>query len=277
MTGWLVYERGNTERNAFFIERWMQAASRKGIKLVTVLLDEVLYGVQDDMLFLKLLLQDTRPDFVVMRAQEPLLSLHLERMGIPCHNDARVAAICNDKRATHQLFAGRLPMMDTAFVSLDRPAQPYPWPAVVKAAHGCGGRQVILAQDEEQYMAALRAFAPDEAVVQPVCDEPGKDLRVYVLGNQVVGAMLRHQEGDFRSNVGLGGGSHPVEMTDDIKFYVDLVLKEFSFGLAGIDFIFRQGKAVFNEIEDAVGTRMLYMHTDRDIASEYLDHIVSGL
>ena len=46
-------------------------------------------------------------------------------------------------------------------------------------------------------------------------------------------------------------------------------------GLVGIDFIYHQGRLVFNEAEDAVGTRMLYMHTARDIADEYLSLILS--
>ena len=51
----------------------------------------------------------------------------------------------------------------------------------------------------------------------------------------------------------------------------------FSFGLVGVDFLFHQGQLVFNEIEDAVGTRMLYMHTQLDIASDYLDWILNRM
>jgi glutathione synthase/RimK-type ligase-like ATP-grasp enzyme len=53
------------------------------------------------------------------------------------------------------------------------------------------------------------------------------------------------------------------------------VLRHFDTGLVGIDFIYHQGRLVFNEAEDAVGTRMLYMHTARDIADEYLSLILS--
>lgn len=277
MTGWLVYDPLNVARNRFFIDRWMQAAAGRQVDLRLVTSPEIAYGVTDNRLFLRCAGQDVKPDFVVMRAQHPVLSAHLEQMGIPCHNNARVADICNDKRKTHALFAGQLPMMDSAFLEPDSFHQPFPYPVVVKAAHGCGGRQIFLVSDDDQMMKARQAIAPDSLVVQPLSDETGKDLRVYVLDNRIIASMLRYSDSDFRSNVGLGGGSKPMALAPQVEAYVELVLQHFHFDLAGIDFIRHQGQWVFNEIEDAVGTRMLYMHTDEDIAKRYLDHILSRL
>lgn len=277
MNAWIVYDKDNVDRNTFFIDRWMEASKRRGIGLDLVLSQDIAWGVQDDQLMLQHKGAPARPDFVVMRAQHPLLSRHLEAMGIPCYNNSRVADICNDKRQTHSLFQGRLPMMDTAYVDQAAFARPFPYPVVVKAAHGCGGREVFLAEDEQAYHNALKAIAPDSAVVQPLCDEPGRDLRVYVLGDQIVATMMRYSDGDFRSNFGLGGNSKPMPLDAAERRMVDIVMQEFTFGLVGIDFIRQGGRWVFNEIEDAVGTRMLYMHTGRDIASDYLDLILSRL
>jgi len=41
----------------------------------------------------------------------------------------------------------------------------------------------------------------------------------------------------------------------------------------GIDFIFSDGKPYLNEIEDVVGTRMLYKLTDLDPAKMYIEYI----
>lgn len=277
MTGWLVYDADNTSRNEFFITRWMEAAARRKVKLELALSKGIAYGVGSDGLMLKLSGQDARPDFVVMRAQHPLLSLHLEQMGIPCYNNSRVASICNDKRQTHSLFYGKLPMLPTAYLEQHAFAHPFEYPVVVKAAHGCGGREVFLAEDEAALREAMKKLAPDSAVVQPLCDEPGRDLRVYVLGNNPIACMMRYSDGDFRSNFGLGGNSRPMPLEDRERAMVDLVLREFDFGLVGIDFIRHGGEWVFNEIEDAVGTRMLYLHTQRDIASDYLDLVLERL
>ncbi|NLD52921.1 MAG: hypothetical protein GX650_08475 [Clostridiales bacterium] len=277
MTGWIVYDADNVERNRFFIDRWMAAAKEAGIALSLVLTQQIAWGILNGQRFLKLSGQPVHPDFVVMRGAHPLLSEHLEAMDIPCFNPARTAAICNDKRRTHSLFSGLLPMMDTAFVECDRYQQPFPFPVVVKASRGCGGRQVYLAQDMVMYEAALQKVWPDSAVVQPLCSQPGQDVRVYVLNNRIIGAMQRQSASDFRSNVGLGANSSPVEPGKDIRRCVDVVLQKLDLVLAGVDFILHKGQPVFNEIEDAVGTRMLYMHTNRDIAADYLAVILTRL
>ncbi|MHC1785890.1 MAG: RimK family alpha-L-glutamate ligase [Christensenellales bacterium] len=274
MKGWLVYEARNVSRNRFFIDKWLAAAASRGVALRLVTTEDLCFGVAGGLPFLRLGDEDVLPDFIVMRAPLPLLSSQAESLGIAVYNEARLSAIANDKRETHRLFAGLLPMMDTAFVTPEAFRQPFPYPVVVKGAHGCGGRQVHLAADEAGYQAALSAISPDSAVVQPLCDTPGRDLRVYVLGDQIIGAMLRSSESDFRSNVGLGADSRPVPLPDAVRHFVEIVQSKFRIGLAGIDFIFQKGEPVFSEIEDAVGTRMLYMHTDRDIAADYLDLIL---
>ena len=57
---------------------------------------------------------------------------------------------------------------------------------------------------------------------------------------------------------------------------ITLVLKIASllkFDYIGIDFVFNEGKIVFNEIEDSVGARMVYEKTDIDILRLYCDYI----
>lgn len=277
MTGWLIYEAFNVERNRFFIDRWMAAAQARSVDLRLVTTDQLAWGIRGGAPFLELPGGGPAPGFIVMRAPLPLLSAHAESLGIPVFNGARLSLIANDKRRTHQLFSGVLPMMDTAFVDAQSYRQPFPWPVVVKAAGGCGGRQVYLARDEAGYRGALSRVAPDSAVVQPLCDSPGQDIRVYVLGGQVIACMQRWSDSDFRSNVGLGARSRPLPLPDDIRACVDEVVRRLDIGLCGVDFIRHQGRHLFNEIEDAVGTRMLYMHTGRDVASDYLGLILNRI
>ena len=228
MTGWLVYDPGNVDRNRFFIDRWIAAAEKRGVGLLLITTPSIAYGVRDNAPMLLLEGKPARPDFVVMRSQHPVFSAHLERMGIPCFNSARVAEICNDKRKTHALFMGKLPMMDSAFLTTDAFLQPFPCPVVVKAAHGNGGRQIYLARDAAEYDEARRRIYPDSLLTQPLCDAPGQDLRVYVLDDQVFATLMRYSDGDFRSNVGLGGASRPIPMPEDVRQYVALVMGTFT-------------------------------------------------
>lgn len=276
-TGWLVYRPEETARNRAFIDRWMAAAQAQGARLSLVTADRLRWGIRNGAAFAAAQDGAPWPDFCVMRLNDPVLTETLERAGIPCFNDSRTARICNDKRLTHLLFQGRVPMMDTVFAQPGVPC-PFPFPAVVKAAHSAGGRHVFWCADEQAYQAALAQCLPDAALAQPACDTPGRDVRVYVVGNRIVQTMMRFStDGDFRSNLGQGGDAVPFKLPGEARSYVDTVLSEFSFGLAGIDFIFHRGQLLLNEIEDAVGTRMLYIHTDVDAAALYLAHILSVL
>jgi len=273
---WLVYERNNIARNQFFIDRWYDAARVRGVGIKLIAEDEIVCGIKENKP--SILHQDglVLPDAAVMRLNMPILTAHMEKMGIPCFNNEKVARICNDKRLTHQAVSGIAPMMDTAFLHGHEEKPPFPYPFIVKGAHGCGGRQVFLVQDQESFRLALETIQPDNALAQPVCDTPGKDVRVYVLGNRIIKVMMRFSLSDFRSNINQGGSSVPYELAaDDLKM-VYKIMSLFDFGLVGIDFIFHQGRLLFNEIEDAVGTRMLYANSI-DIVSEYFDLILARL
>lgn len=274
---WLVYDRDNIPRNQFFIDRWLAAGRERGVQVSVVTREEIRFGIRDSLLSLAAASHQGLPDCAVIRANDPLLSGQLEGMGIPVFNNARLARICNDKRLTHQMASGLFPMMDTVFLHPQADKCPFPYPVVVKAAHGNGGRQVYLAEDEPAFRRALGAIAPDGALVQPLCDTPGRDVRVYMLGQEVVKTMMRVSDSNFRSNIGLGASARPFDPGEEALALARHFAQTLDAGLIGVDFLFHQGRLVFNEMEDAVGTRMLYALGERDIVRDYLAFILGKL
>ena len=65
MTGWLVYEADNVERNRVFVGKWMAAADKAGITLNLVFTQQLAWGIQGGQRFLRLIGQPAQPDFVV--------------------------------------------------------------------------------------------------------------------------------------------------------------------------------------------------------------------
>ena len=274
MIGYLIYEKSNVDRNRFYIDTFMKAANRRQVDLRLITVDEMAYGTRDGHPFA----EPGDMDFAVMRCMQPMLSRHLEDMGVPVFNNALVSEICNDKRRTHQfLTANGLPTLPTAFVNTDMPRHPFDYPVVVKASGGCGGRKVFMCQNQQEYLEKLSIIAPDNAVVQPLCDTPGRDVRIYMLAGKPIQAMLRYSEQDFRSNFGLHGTAKPTEATDEMLAMCEKIADLLHPDLVGVDFIFHQGKTYINEIEDAVGTRMLYQFTDMDIVDMYMAHILTRI
>lgn len=274
MRGWLIYEAENIQRNTRFISFFMDAAKGRQTALQLITTAEICWGIRSGAPFLL----PAAPDFAVMRCMRPDLSRHLEKCGVAVFNSAAVSEICNDKQRTHDFFSAHgFPALDTAFVRPDCPAHPFSYPVVVKASRGCGGRQVYLCADAEEYQNRLQSISPDTAVVQPVCDTPGRDVRCYMLGGRMVQAMERYSEGDFRSNFGLNGLARPYALPDDMRAQAERAARLLRADFVGVDFIFHQGHWLLNEIEDAVGTRMLYQFTSLQIVEDYMAWILERL
>lgn len=282
---WLVYERIQAERNNAYIEKYRQSAERHNMSLELILTDELQTGFKDGKPWLWYRGNDcVLPQFVINRSGQPFLSRHLEAMSLPVYNSAYVSEICLDKRKSYHLAAkASLPVMPTRFYSGSLPD----WDTVqsdfggrqlvVKPADGRSGKDVMLVSTRADYDQAIAVFNTGQnVIIQQAASDLGLDLRVYVIGRHIEAAMLRKSDParDFRSNYSLGGEAAVYNLSHHEKSMIMRLADQLDFGLVGIDFIFDQGKPVFNEIEDAVGARMLYALTDIDIGDCYLEYII---
>lgn len=264
MTGWLLYTAEGAARNRTFIDFWKTAAASRGVKMEVHLTDGAFPA--------------EKPDFAVVRAMDPALSLRLEQAGIPVFNPASVSACCNDKWKTYRLASTLgVPFPETVYVEDPASIPPAPYPYVLKACGGHGGTQVFLVRNDAEAHAASRALRGIPSVMQKPVSDLGRDVRVYILGERILASMLRVSDTDFRSNFCLGGKAVPYTLSDEEKEMVRAFQTALPFGLAGIDFLFDNGKAVFNEIEDVVGCRMLYAQTAIRPVELYLDWILCRL
>ncbi|WP_018932500.1 ATP-grasp domain-containing protein [Gracilibacillus lacisalsi] len=273
MNGWLIYRKEDAEKNKTFVD-WLQTeAEGLGIELELVIYHELTYGILDRRLFIDWKGRDY-PDFVMMRAIDPLLSQQFELLGIRVYNDSRVATIANDKAQTHQLFASyQIPMVDTYFIKkAELMEYTFRFPIIVKAVNGRSGNQVHMLDS----LADLPPLTSERYIVQSLAT-PGKDLRVFVMGGKVIGSVLRESNSDFRANYTLGGNATLYPLSSSEQQLVDKIISILPADFIGIDFVFdEQGRLLFNEIEDIVGSRTLTSLTDINIAKLYLEHILKS-
>ncbi|WP_404468613.1 RimK family alpha-L-glutamate ligase [Sutcliffiella horikoshii] len=282
--GWLIYEEEHAKKNKAFIDWFLDEAKELHIELDFILQNRISFGVQNNELVI--LLDDAQlievPDFVIMRNIDPLFNEQLERMKIPCFNSHHVSAICNDKAKTHQYLAGKgIPMLDTYFTTTDELLNrhlPLPFPFVLKTRTGRGGGDVFMVEDTEQLEAIHAQLSNSSIILQPLAGSPGKDLRVYVLGEEVVGAVLRSNKSSFKANYTLGGQAETYVLNKAELTVINKIIQQFEFGLVGIDFLFDEdGSLLLNEIEDVVGCRTLCLTSDTNIVKRYLEFILQKL
>ena len=77
------------------------------------------------------------------------------------------------------------------------------------------------------------------------------DIRVFVVGNKVLGAMKRHIiKGDFRSNISLGAKAEKIKLNKAIKKVALSATGAVGFEIAGVDLIWHNNKYYVLEVNE---------------------------
>ena len=257
---WLIYDSFEAERNRRYIDFYFEKCKEKNIDLSLQIVEE---GIDFDNL----------PHVAIVRTMNPSLSEKLEDMGVKVCNSSFISRIANDKWNTYEYLNSKgIPLVET-FLVTDDFIPPY-YPMVLKPCMGKGGRDVEMVNNYEEFLS-YRKRVTEKTIAQRVVSDKGRDLRVYVVGNRIIKAMLRVSEDDFRSNFCLGGKAYEYDLSEEDTQEIERVISCFDISYAGLDFIFDKGRLIFNEMEDVVGARMLYTHTDIDIVEIYLNFLIS--
>lgn len=283
-TCWLLYDAPDLAVNRDFAAMMKDYGSRYGLHIQAVTLQQLTLGMDSaGQPYTLWSGSPARPDAVLSRMRLDWVSEHFERMGIPVFNNSKVCRICNDKRRTHQFLQG-LPMADTIFVT-DAGGVPATLPRVVKPADGHGGEAVQLISDEAAWQKAVCQPGIESSrplLHQAVVEKPGRDLRVYVLFGQILAGVMRTAKQGVVSNFKLGGDVALHPLTDAERTLAQAVIERFEAAgaplhMAGVDLLYSKAGPLISEVEDVVGSRMLYKVSDIDLADLYLRGIAERL
>ena len=116
-TLWLLYDDIDYAVNQGFARMMQERGEPIGLDVQAVVLSELALGMDENGQPTCLRNGEAaRPDAILSRQRDALISEHFERMDIPVFNNSLVCRICNDKRITYQFLQG-LPMPQTVFLS----------------------------------------------------------------------------------------------------------------------------------------------------------------
>ncbi|ADU31353.1 ATP-grasp domain-containing protein [Evansella cellulosilytica] len=277
--GWLIYRNEDIHKNERFINFLHEAAEQYDLVLSLVSYEDLVYQLANGTTSFT---DKEKPSFVINRSVSPWLNEVIALNGIRVFNNATVARLANDKRLTHAYFQHKgirmLPTVSTTKLQLVK-QPPLSFPFVVKDPLSRGGVGVFHVKTEKELVELAPSFS-DDCIVQPVCDSPGKDLRVYIMNNEIVAAILRESETstEIRANISTGGTSRLYDLSHREKMLITKMCEEITIDFAGIDFLFdKNGDLLFNEMEDAVGCRSLYMNSEINIAALFMKHVKETL
>lgn len=282
LTGWLIYSKQDIKRNKSYIEWFIEEAEKQQVKLTLLVRENMQVGLQEGKIYLTYQNENVSlPDFAVVRTVEPLLNMHLESLGLRVFNPFEVSDLCNHKMKTYYAMTKlNVPIMNTMMVKRNHLTEipPSPYPFVIKESTGRGGGQVHFIEKEEDWKEIYNNFTTEDLVLQNTDVQKGKDLRVFVIGKEIISAVLRVNEGSFHANYSLGGSARKYELNDDEKQLINKIVQAYPFDLVGIDFLVGyDGQLIFNEIEDVVGSRILSAVTNINLLEKYVSYIKEQL
>jgi RimK family alpha-L-glutamate ligase len=207
-----------------------------------------------------------------------------EEENVRCINSSLSVEIAKDKMRSHQLLASHgLPIPNTMLVrfpvEVDIVDNMIGWPCVVKVISGSYGEGIYLCENKTSFKKMMEFVGnldtPKILLVQEYIDaKPGEDLRVFVIGGKVIGAMKRHApEGDFRANISAGGRGEPFEVNSEIDYLAREAARICGLDIAGIDLLFDKDGYKICEANSAPGFEGFEKYCQVDVARQFAEYI----
>jgi len=150
-------------------------------------------------------------------------------------------------------------------------------PLVVKLLEGTQGMGVVLCETEKAAESVIDAFRELDAqfIVQEFIKEAGgADLRCFVVGDKVVGSMMRKgKEGEFRSNLHRGGSAQAVKITPEERSTAVRSARIMGLNVAGVDILRSNHGPVVMEVNSSPGLEGIENATGKDIAGRIIEFV----
>ena len=198
---------------------------------------------------------------------------------------ARSLAIirARDKVRTLQIMARKgIPIPRTCFSidpeSIDAQMQMLGGPPVViKLQEGTQGLGVILAESAQSAKSIMDTFYKMDTgiLVQQFIEEAkGEDIRIIVVGNEVVAAMKRKGAvGDFRANVHRGGTAETVLLTPKEERIALNAVRYLGLGVGGVDLIRSDKGPLLLEVNASPGLEGIEAATGVNVAEAIIRYV----
>lgn len=206
-----------------------------------------------------------------------------EQMDVYAPNTSSGIRNSRDKLAAHQILARHsIRMPKTTFVrdradimaAIDRVGGA---PVVIKLLEGTQGLGVMLAPDTvvaSAMIETLQVSRQNVLVQEYIAESKGRDVRAFVVGNRVVGAMRRSASGDdFRSNLHRGGVTEAIDLPPDFTAAALQSAQILGLRIAGVDMLESDRGPLVMEVNSSPGLQGIERATGLDIAREIIRFI----
>lgn len=207
-----------------------------------------------------------------------------ESMGVYCVNESNAIARSRDKLRALQILSRSDEIGVPATAIARRPEYARRMlgsvggpPAIVKLIQGTQGAGVVIVDSKQSFDSVIDAFHAinQNILVQNFVKEAkGSDIRALVVGRRVVGAMTRTAvEGEFRSNVHLGGSARTTKLPAAYRKAAVAAASRMGLSVAGVDMLASDEGPMIMEVNSSPGLEGIERATGADIADAVIAYI----
>lgn len=291
--GWIIYN-GNLGKGKFrdHAEWAARTAKALGMEAKIVKNNELIMTIEDGEAKIKGKHAADQPNFVLFWDKDILLAKHLEKVGYRVYNSADAIEVCDNKALTFQRLADNgIPVPKTIFgpkifprlgvqdfSTYDVIADEIGFPMIIKELFGSFGEQVYFINNKEEMLEKVRTIGSKPLLFQEyITSSYGRDVRLNVVGKQVVASMLRISESDFRANLSANGKAYQYEPSETEKQIAIQASKLVGADFAGIDLLFGENGPLLCEINSNSHIKNIYDCTGIDVTKPMMQYIIDDL
>lgn len=235
-------------------------------------------------------LPDSYGNVTIQRSTSYYRGLHstayLEYKGQKVVNDLQTQLIAGNKMFTSlSLMKNGIPTPKTSVstnyeVAMKQFADKFSGQAVLKPVTGSWGRMIALMNDKSAAMAVLEDreyMYPLYSIfyLQEFVKRPPRDIRIFVIGDRVVGGIYRYEmNGDWRTNTAIGGNAEKCEIDNELETLVIRAANSVGKGIFGVDVMESENGYLVHEVNSTTEFKNTVRITNADIPGEIIEYMV---
>lgn len=253
INGILIYNEKDVEKNKAYIN-WLIEEGRKRNLDIKLFLDKNIDSLKYNF------------KFAINRSRNFNITYKLEEEGIKVYNNYKFCILGNDKLIAYDYVESLGVKYPKVYRSLDNSFKEKK--VIEKPKNGHGGSGIRIVQDYKNLNFSKNVY-------QEYIEDYIGDIRFYVINNRIEHAVIRIPRKDsIISNFTKGGEVRIYNYSNKEEEIINKILENIRIDFGGIDFLLlKNGNILFNEFEDAVGSRMLSYLGINDTMDKFLNHI----
>lgn len=205
----------------------------------------------------------------------------LDSINISKPYSAEVVLIAHDKFLTTQLLNKHgLPVPKTYLAksksAVDILIPKIKFPAIIKLTAGYGGQGIMFVENAESMKSIMASMEmlKQRVLIQEFVKNPGEDIRILVLGDEVAGAYKRiAKEGEIRANIKMGGKAVSFTPSEELKEIAIKASKVLKADICAVDILESTEGPKIVELNINPGIRGMMEATNLNIAKKIIGFI----